>query len=320
MAARRLLSVHETINSAKMRVLKLYHGQTKGEKLQAASSSHSNSVVNVFVLEHHRNRENELFQENRELQNLVSVPSARMLRFAHRLRQKRRLRQLLGATPEVQLAMDVAVVSLDGGMENDFSDTSSDSSLSEVRTSVQSQLVDMERHRRQPANVQHLLLERSLHPVRHRLICRVHRLSRRLWRKIKATDRPEERSSTSPTTLSSVEVVEGNVLPPESAVTDPKSSQDEMVVFENKMVPRKFLSDDSGVGITKVTFTPTPRRLGQKPQQGEHFVMTIHVEGIFYEKILSLIALTVLRWKIRILKYNITFLLITAFVEYLCGL
>ncbi|EUB54948.1 hypothetical protein EGR_10183 [Echinococcus granulosus] len=85
----------------------------------------------------------------------------------------------------------------------------------------------MERHRRQPANVQHLLLERSLHPVRHRLICRVHRLSRRLWRKIKATDRPEERSSTSPTTLSSVEVVEGNVLPPESAVTDPKSSQDE---------------------------------------------------------------------------------------------
>uniref|UniRef100_A0A915EUE7 Uncharacterized protein n=1 Tax=Echinococcus canadensis TaxID=519352 RepID=A0A915EUE7_9CEST len=162
----------------------------------------------------------------------------------------------------------------------------------EVRTSVQSQLVDMERHRCQPANVQHLLLERSLHPVRHRLICRVHRLSRRPWRKIKATDRPEERSSASPTTLSSVEVVEGNVLPPESAVTDPKSSQDEMVVFENKMVPRKFSSDDSGVGITKVTFTLTPRRLGQKPQQGEHFVMTIHVEGIFYEKILSLIALT----------------------------
>ncbi|KAL5966088.1 Afadin and alpha-actinin-binding protein A [Taenia solium] len=208
------------------------------------------------MLEHLRSRENELFQENRELRDLVSVLSSRILLFTRHLRRKRRRHQLLGTKSEAQLDVDEEgeeeeETSLDcgsdteNGAENGPSNTSSDSSLSgwymlytgaaflggqhfiidgavkqspppppynisgalaklsmlrlfrrcfntetrlltEVESSVQSQLVKMQQQRRQSANVRHLLLEMPFHLVRDQLVCRVHRLSRRLWREIKS--------------------------------------------------------------------------------------------------------------------------------------
>ncbi|VDM33743.1 unnamed protein product [Hydatigera taeniaeformis] len=163
MVVRRFPSAHETVRSGH----------------PSKMSSQLDRTRNV------RNRENDLFYENRELRDLVSVLSTRILRFTRHLCRKRRRHQLLVGTSEAQLEVneeeeEEEETSLDG--ESD-ADTYSDSS---VCASMQSQLSDMQCQRRQSANVRHLLLELPFHLVRDQLVCRVHRLCRRLWREIKA--------------------------------------------------------------------------------------------------------------------------------------
>ncbi|KAM7539083.1 hypothetical protein Aperf_G00000052486 [Anoplocephala perfoliata] len=137
-----------------------------------------------YALDHLRTRENELFHENRELRDLVSILSTRMFRFSRHL-QNRRMHRIDDDEEDFE---GLEETSLDGSRGFEEVETSSDSSIEENSTNALSR-------RRESADIHHLLLEMPFHMVRDRLIRRVHRLSRRLWKEIKDIGHIEDGSS-----------------------------------------------------------------------------------------------------------------------------
>ncbi|VDN98145.1 unnamed protein product [Rodentolepis nana] len=156
------------------------------------------------TVDHLLARENELFHENRELRDLISVLSSRMLRFSQYLHDRRL--GVIGGEGDNDGFQDLEPeeTSLDGSTECANS-SSSDESTYEGRVSHCSpsdNLREGPSRRRKSANVRHLLLEMPFSMVRNRLTCRVHRLSRRLWKEIKTlmqtqNDNPSMASSGS---------------------------------------------------------------------------------------------------------------------------
>ncbi|VUZ43337.1 unnamed protein product [Hymenolepis diminuta] len=145
------------------------------------STENAKSMLDLTrcMVDHLRTRENDLFHENRELRDLVSVLSSRMLRFSQHLHDRR-----LGLINDQEDSgrfqdLETEETSLDGSSEAENAENSDESSYEDNLREDSSQ-------RRKSANVHHLLLEMPFYMVRNRLTCRVHRLSRRLWNEIKA--------------------------------------------------------------------------------------------------------------------------------------
>uniref|UniRef100_A0A5K3FJ56 Afadin-and alpha-actinin-binding protein n=1 Tax=Mesocestoides corti TaxID=53468 RepID=A0A5K3FJ56_MESCO len=193
-------------------------GSRKIERLTSSASATTDSTeehgtlrsqldLARSMLAHLTSRENDLFYENRELRDLISVLSSRMVRFSRHLKLRRLWRRDVVAVVDADDDDDAndeveeeEETSLDGvsGDEavdatNDFSASFSSSSTSSSDEDDVAASGSRRDRRRQSANVHALLLEMPFHMVRDHLTRRVHRLSRRLWREVKAVG-----ASTSP--------------------------------------------------------------------------------------------------------------------------
>uniref|UniRef100_A0A0X3NY16 Afadin-and alpha-actinin-binding protein A n=1 Tax=Schistocephalus solidus TaxID=70667 RepID=A0A0X3NY16_SCHSO len=179
------------------------------------------------MIAHLERRENELFHENRELRDMVSVLASRMFRFS-RFAKKLHVRQRSNTPVCVYYEGDDDA---DGGNSLDsYSDEEQDAgerreggsnydrdkcfpsaSSSSSDLSDESELST----RRQSADVHTLLLEMPYPLVRNKLANRVHNLSRRLWRRLKRLYSQD--SSTHPPSQTYTQSSTGKLGEPEAS-------------------------------------------------------------------------------------------------------
>nr|CDS29755.1 hypothetical protein HmN_000896500 [Hymenolepis microstoma] len=239
------------------------------------------------MVEHLLARENDLFHENRELRDLVSVLSSRMLRFSQYLHD-RRLRMIDGKGDDDEFQdLEPEETSLDGSTECENLGSSDESTYEDNPIEGPSQ-------RRKSANVHHLLLEMPFSMVRNRLTCRVHRLSKRLWKEIKAVMQAQNDDISMMISESQVrseldeklkgcrprlaqcdeELVKRNDILSAldsldvsgdmgSGQGEKETDPSEPTSTECRTPCKQFPNEDGGGYVVKAAFTPTPRRISK---------------------------------------------------------